>query len=108
MKSSQGDEQVSVRDLENMKAKPAPSQVSSDLGEEVAILNIETGVYYGLDEVGARVWQLLQTETDVLAIRDSLLAEYEVEATQCEENLLDLMRQLNEEGLIEVWYEDGE
>jgi hypothetical protein len=34
-------------------------QVSSDLGGEVAILDLTGGMYYGLDAVGARVWELV-------------------------------------------------
>jgi hypothetical protein len=38
----------------------AKDQVSSDLGDEVAILDLKGGTYYGLDAVGARIWNLIQ------------------------------------------------
>jgi hypothetical protein len=41
-------------------ARATRDQVSSDLKGEVAILDLKAGVYYGLDAVGARVWELLQ------------------------------------------------
>lgn len=77
-------------------------QASSDLAGEAVILNLKNGVYYGLDRVGARVWQLLQEPRPVAAIRDRLLAEYEVTAEQCERDLLFLLRSLAAAGLIEV------
>jgi hypothetical protein len=77
-------------------------QVSCDLAGEAVILGLRAGVYYGLDPVGARIWSLLQAPRGVQAIRDALLAEYDVEPEHCEEDLLALLGQLAAEGLIEV------
>ena len=51
-------------------------QVSSDLGGEVAILDLKGGTYYGLDAVGARIWSLIQEPKKVEEIRDILVSEY--------------------------------
>ena len=80
----------------------ANDQVSSDLGGEVAILDLKAGVYYGLDAVGARIWSLIQEPRTVNEIRDILLEEYEVEPEHCERDLLALLRRLADEGLVEV------
>jgi hypothetical protein len=80
----------------------AKDQVSSDLGGEVAILDLKAGVYYGLDAVGARIWSLIQEPRTVNEIRNILLEEYEVEPERCERDLLVLLQRLAEEGLIEV------
>ena len=56
------------------------NQVSSDLGGEVAILDLKGGTYYGLDAVGSRIWSLIQEPIKVKEIRDILVSEYEVEA----------------------------
>ena len=80
----------------------AKDQVSSDLGEEVVILNLKNGVYYGLDEVGARIWGLIQEPKAVEEIRDVLLDEYEVEVERCERDLLALLEELVADGLVEV------
>jgi Coenzyme PQQ synthesis protein D (PqqD) len=77
-------------------------QVSCDLGGEAAILNLNTGAYYGLDPVGARVWSLLATPQTVADVRDAMLAEYEVDAGRCESDLLALLDRLADEGLIEI------
>lgn len=77
-------------------------QVSCPLGEESAILNLKNSVYYGMNPVGARVWNLVQQPKSVSQLRDALLAEYEVEAARCERDLLDLLEQMRVEGLIEV------
>jgi hypothetical protein len=77
-------------------------QVSSDLGEEAVILGLKTGVYYGLNPVGARIWSLVQQPRTVENIRDTVLAEYEVEPERCERDLLELLQVLLGKGLIDL------
>jgi hypothetical protein len=77
-------------------------QVSCPLGEESAVLNLKNSVYYGMNPVGARVWNLVQQPKSVSQLRDTLLEEYEVEAARCERDLLDLLEQMRQEGLIEI------
>jgi hypothetical protein len=78
------------------------SQVSADLAGETAILNLSDGVYYGLDAVGSRIWQLLQQPVSIAAIRDTLLGEYDVTPERCTEDIRALVKQLLSHGLIEV------
>lgn len=77
-------------------------QVSSDLGGEVAILDLKAGTYYGLDEVGNRIWGLIQEPRSVEEVREALLSEYEVDPGRCERDLLSLLQNLADEGLVEV------
>jgi hypothetical protein len=80
----------------------SPDQVSSDLAGEIVMLNLASGTYYGLDEVGARIWNLVQQPTPVGAVRDAILDEYDVEPERCERDLLALLADLDKAGLIEV------
>jgi hypothetical protein len=80
----------------------AKDQVSCDLDGEAAILNMKTGLYYCLDPVGARIWNLIQQPKTLQEIRDTILNEYEVEPVRCESDLVAVIRQLEAEGLIEV------
>ena len=77
-------------------------QVSCSLGAEAAILNTKQGIYYGLDPVGAQIWQLLQTPSKVADIQAILVREYDVEPERCQRDLLALLSDLLEAGLIEV------
>lgn len=79
-----------------------PEQVSCALGDESAILNIKNSVYYGMNPVGTRVWNLLGEPRTIGQLRDTLLGEYEVESSRCEQDLLQLLEQMRTEGLIEV------
>src|SRR2546422_6218136 len=80
----------------------AQRQVSSDLLGEAAILQLDSGVYYTLNPVGARVWTLVQQPVRVAALRDTLVAEYDVEPERLEADLFDLLTKLAAERLIEV------
>ena len=77
-------------------------QVSCDLSGESAILNLKAGVYYGLNEVGTRIWKLIQEPKRVGELRDAILEEYEVEPDRCEADIIALLQAFMENGLIEV------
>jgi hypothetical protein len=77
-------------------------QISCNLAAEVAILNITSGIYYGLNTVGSRIWKLIQEPRTVHEIRDALLEEYEVEPERCEHDVLVLLQELASKGLIEI------
>ena len=78
----------------------AKEQVSCNLAEEAVILNLKAGVYYGLNPVGARIWNLIQEPRTVDEIRDAILEEYDVDPDRCERDLLVLLRDLAAKELI--------
>jgi hypothetical protein len=80
----------------------AKEQVSSDLAGEAVILDVKSGMYYGLNEVGASIWNLIQEPKTVSEIRDAIVAEYEIEPEVCDRDLKALLQQLEASGLIEV------
>ena len=77
-------------------------QVFSNLEDEVAILSLKDGMYYGLNEVGARIWNLIQEPRTVGEVRDLLVSEYEVNPDRCEHELIALLQDLVAEGIVEV------
>jgi hypothetical protein len=80
----------------------AKDQISSNLGGEVAILDLDAGVYYGLDEVGARIWELVRDPRRVGEIQATIAEEYDVEPDRAKRDVLALLQQLVDEGLLEV------
>lgn len=80
----------------------AQGVLASDFGAEQVILNLRDGVYYGLQDVGARIWQLLQRPTTVPAMCAALVEEYEVEPERCERDLLALIADLSARGLVTI------
>ena len=80
----------------------ATGQISANLAGEAAILNLESGVYYGLDPVGARIWRLMREPQTLAQIESVLLVEYDVDANQCAVDLLALVEALADEGLVDI------
>ena len=76
--------------------------VHCDVEDEVVILGLKDGVYYGLNPIGAFIWNLIQEPKTVAEIRDAVLEEYDVEKELCENDLMELLTELSDKGLIEV------
>jgi hypothetical protein len=80
----------------------ADDQISCNLDGQAAILNLSSGIYYGLNEVGATVWELISSPRRFSEIRDAVLQSYEVDAAECERDLNRLLRDLASHRLIKV------
>jgi hypothetical protein len=83
----------------------ARDQVSSDLADEAVILNLKSGVYYGLNSVGARIWNLVQHPKTIHEIRDVLVDEYDVDPDLCKRDLQTLLQDLEAAGLVQIEHE---
>jgi hypothetical protein len=79
-----------------------PDQTSVDLEDEAAILHLKSGVYFGLNEVGAFIWRLIQQPRTVGDVRAALLAEYDVSPEQADQDLQALLAELSQHDLIAV------
>jgi hypothetical protein len=73
-----------------------------DLDGEAVLLETATGRYYGLNEVGTRMWSLLQLHGEIEAAYRDLLAEYQVPAHELRQDLLDFVALLTSRRLIEI------
>ncbi len=87
-----------------LRANPAMLSTTGPTGA-AAILDPESGQFYSLNEVGARVWSLLGEGTTFGAILEQLRSEYDVTAERLGVDLERLLRQFTSAGLLEV---DGE
>ena len=76
--------------------------VSCDLDGEEAILNMNDGIYYGLDPVGAKIWNLIQKSTSINSIVDVILREFEVDSNSCRADIIELIEELINNGLVEI------
>lgn len=77
-------------------------QLASAIGAETVILGLSAGRYYGVDTVGARIWQLIQEPAEVADVRRTIVSEYAVDPERCEADLLKLLQQMIDAGLVEV------
>jgi len=64
------------------------NQVSARVGDEVAVLDLDMSIYYGLDPVAARIFEMLQRPTALEDVLATVLAEFEVDAPTARDDLL--------------------
>ena len=78
--------------------------LSNLLEDELVLLNLNTGVYFSLDTVGTRIWQVIQAHQapSLQAVRDTVLKEYDVDSARCTQELLQLVSRLQENSLLDV------
>jgi hypothetical protein len=73
-----------------------------ELDGEAIILNLATGIYFGLDEVGTRVWALATGSGTLRHAVDVMLDEFDVDRHALERDVLELATGLLDKGLIQV------
>jgi hypothetical protein len=81
------------------------SVVCADLDNEAVLLNVETGVYFGLGATGKLVWTLLERGMSRAELRRQLLAKFDVSPEQLEADLAAFLEALRSNGLIRL--DDG-
>jgi hypothetical protein len=82
--------------------KAVENQVSCDMAEEMVVLNTKSGIYYGLDEMGAMIWKQVQSSRTIEQVVNSITSEFDVDREQCTKNMIDFFTNLESYGLIEV------
>ena len=69
---------------------------------DAVLLNMHTNQYYWLDEVGARLWGFLRDGKSLRESYQEILSEYEVDSAQLEQDVLELLEKLKEQGFVEI------
>jgi hypothetical protein len=84
------------------RVRISPDAMLQEIGGEGVILDLVSATYFGLDQVGVRLWQLLQADPSLQAASDVLLTEYEVDPATLERDLTALVSQLVAAGLATI------
>jgi hypothetical protein len=79
---------------------PAPDAVFRDLDGEAVVLDLVTGRYFGLDDVGTRMWQLIEQHGTLPEVLDILEQEFEVPVERVEADLKEFLGLLVSKGLV--------
>ena len=80
----------------------SPQVVAREVGNETVILDLESGTYFGLDAVGARMWQLIEEGKSLAAVCDTMAQEYDVSREILERDALALAHDLVEKKLVSI------
>lgn len=76
--------------------------VASDIDGETVMMSVENGAYYGLDDIGSRIWKLIEKPINVSDLIDTLLEKFDVDRETCEKDVLTFLNELNEDKILEV------
>jgi hypothetical protein len=80
----------------------AENALSTTIDGETMILDQDAGVYYGLNEVGTFIWDLLQEPRSVGELCRKVATEYDVEQERCRADVEDLIEDLTENDLVRL------
>jgi len=94
-------EEIKELSLRNF-IKVSDDVVSRDLEGEAVVLNLETGIYFGLNEVGTRIWSLIEQHGSLQKVFAIIKDEYDVPSETLENDLLRIVQELHAKGLIHV------
>ena len=94
MKTTIGNQSIVKQNIEELLA--------SDLDEEIIFMNLDSGDYIGINDVGATIWKLIEQPRSVEDIVQHLLEEYEVERSICEEKTIEFLLLLQTENMLEI------
>ena len=82
--------------------KRMPDQVSCDLSGEAVILNLNSGMYYGIDEIGALIWAALEEPRTLEYLRETILRDYQIDKETCDRDVMAFLADMHAAGLIEI------
>ena len=84
------------------RVRVSPDVLVSSMDGESVLLDLQSETYFGLDEVGTRMWNALTRAESIQAAFDVLAAEYEVEPLELRHDLEDLLKKLTDQGLLTI------
>jgi hypothetical protein len=86
----------------DQKLAVTPDTLINVIEGESVLLNLKSESYFGLDQVGTRMWTLLTTSDSIQSAYEALLDEYDIGAEKLREDMQDLIEKLIANGLVEV------
>ena len=82
--------------------KASTKYLYSEIDSEAVILDVNSGTYFGLNEVSNRIWQLLQTPSSQARLIEQILEEYDAPKDQVTEDVEALLQNMLDAGLVEI------
>jgi hypothetical protein len=76
--------------------------LSTELDQEVVLMSIDAGAYYGLEGPARSIWEILETPMSFSELVDRLVAEYQISPKDCAADLQKFLGELEREGLLRV------
>lgn len=84
----------------NLLFRRANDQLSCEIDGEIAILNLDSKLYFGVTDVAATLWNALDEPNSLEGLVSAVLADYEVKAEQCRADVTTFLGELKKRGLL--------
>ena len=84
----------------NSRLTRNPELITADMDGDTVMMNIANGKYFGINEVGSRVWELLESPVSVADLCRHIAAEFEVDDSRCRSDLLKLLAEMLEHDVV--------
>ena len=79
-----------------------PEIIGAEAGEDLVMVSIETGHYYGVSKIAKDIWRMIESPVTVSDLINHLMTNFEVDRACCEEQTLAFLEELLAEGLLQV------
>ena len=89
-----------MTDILSKQLLPSEQAMESRVGEETVILHLERDIYYGLDRLGTRIWELLKDGIALVAISDIVVREYGASREVIEADMRRFLSDLYAHGIV--------
>ncbi len=76
--------------------------IASEMEDELVMMSMENNAYYGLNSVGRKIWELLESEKTLSSLCDQLMDKYDVDIETCRKDVSKLIVKLEQVGLVTV------
>jgi hypothetical protein len=76
--------------------------VSAEMASDTVMMSIEQSAYYGINDIGTRIWQLIEHDISVRELCTTLGSEYDVSDAQCQEDVRRFLQELLDHHLVEA------
>ncbi len=74
--------------------------ITSTVDNELVMMSLDKGIYYGLDAIGSQIWETIAAPTTIDALCQKLVDEFEVDPAQCQADVLAFLNELHQEGMV--------
>lgn len=85
-----------------MMVRRRAALLEAQVDGELVALHVDQGTCYGFNLTAARIWALIEQPVSFAELRQALLGEFDVDAETCDRELMELLRELERDGLIEL------
>jgi hypothetical protein len=76
--------------------------IAADMDGEIGMMSLDKGMYYAFNDVGTRIWQLIEKPRTISGIITELCKEYDVDVATCREHVLEFLQMLHKNELIHI------